>query len=151
MTVYHCIFFFCPLDDFVFDSQDIVIPVMNTNTRTQTHTHKRTHMHMVHAHPHSCISLQPCHCHPHTFPSPSTHSSHAQQGFYLAVGCWSPVSTTALNLILWHHYMVSLCGQDAPLNLTSRRSDGDECSLFVGGHVSHSQMNRLWLSAITVA
>lgn len=49
---------------------------------------------------HTCISFQSCHCHPYASPSPLLvqikHSKGSSQP-----PCWSPVSTTALNLVLW--------------------------------------------------
>jgi len=89
---------------------------------THTHTHTHTHMHIVNSlmHQSPALSLLPLH-----IPIPSTqltqfmHSeSSAQQS------CWSPVSTTALTLILWHHWAMSLCRKDAPLKLLTVWSVG---------------------------
>lgn len=92
---YHCIFFSSP-SNFVSDSQDILITVIKHDT------HKHIHMHMVHSQSHSCISFQPCLCHPHTSPSLQlTQVMHSKGPTQLS--CWSPMKTTALNLILWHH------------------------------------------------
>lgn len=95
---YHCIFFY-----------PLYFCLWFLRYRNFIHENTHSNIHMVHIHPHSCISFQPCHCHPHTFLSPRTQSRHAQPR--------SPVSTTALNLILRHHWMVSLWRQDAHLNL----------------------------------
>lgn len=106
------VFFSFP-SNFVFNSQDILITAMKL-IRTHTHTHT------VHSHPQSCISFQPCRCHPYTFPSPQlTQAMHSKD--FTQPSCWSPVSTTALNLILWHSLVVSLCRQDAPVNLLNAK------------------------------
>lgn len=111
-------------------------------------THKHKHMHMVHSH--SCIRFQPCHCHPHTSPSsrPESRTSSTRPPR------WSPVSTTALNLILWHHWVVSLWIKGAPIKLSNVNgalvTTGDEYSSSIP-IIIMSIVSSQWFSMITEA
>lgn len=126
ITVFLFFYLFLILSNFVSESQD-----------NGSYAHKGTHMHMLHSHPQSCISFQPCQCHPSlTPPSPQPQLSNAQQKVPLSRHVGVQVITTALNLILWRHRTVSLCGHEAPLNPLNASgalvATGDEHSSSIG-------------------
>lgn len=94
ITVFFFFFLYMPTT-FVSDSQDTVITVINTYTHTHTHTCIWYTLTLTHASVSSPVTVNPTH--PHSL-NQVMHSKSSTQP-----PCWSPVSTTALNLILWHH------------------------------------------------